>query len=76
MVIAVSAPTEGLFRCWKFRSMVTNADQVLDQLLAQDNKARQEWERDFKLRSDPASPPLVGSFGPTAWTNYRSCSML
>jgi exopolysaccharide production protein ExoY len=42
-----------LFRCWKFRSMVTNADQVLDQLLAQDNKARQEWERDFKLRSDP-----------------------
>src|ERR1700730_1218302 len=41
------------FRCWKFRSMVSNADQVLDQLLAQDNKARLEWERDFKLRSDP-----------------------
>ncbi|SRR6266568_5961347 len=32
--------------------MVSNANQLLDQLLAQDNAARQEWECGFKLRSD------------------------
>jgi Undecaprenyl-phosphate galactose phosphotransferase WbaP len=49
------------FRCWKFRSMVSNADKVLHELLAHDNKTRQEWERDFKLRSDPRVTP-VGRF--------------
>jgi hypothetical protein len=32
--------------------MVSNADQVLDQLRAQDNAARQEWECGFRLCSD------------------------
>src|SRR6266446_6654366 len=27
------------FRCWKFRSMVMNADQAFQQLLAQDDRA-------------------------------------
>jgi len=49
------------FCCWKFRSMVTNADQVLHKLLEHDNYARQEWECDFKLRSDPRITP-VGKF--------------
>ena len=41
------------FRCYKFRSMVTNSDEVLRQLLERDPEARAEWERDFKLKNDP-----------------------
>ncbi len=41
------------FRCWKFRSMVVDADKVLENVLRSDPDARQEWQRDFKLRSDP-----------------------
>lgn len=41
------------FNCYKFRSMVPNADEVLAQLLATDAKAREEWNRDFKLKDDP-----------------------
>ncbi|AZG14687.1 hypothetical protein EHF44_15290 [Cupriavidus pauculus] len=40
------------FRCLKFRSMVRDADKVLNDLLASDPKARAEWEQDFKLRND------------------------
>lgn len=42
-----------LFRCWKFRSMVVNAEQRLAALLARDPAARAEWEADHKLRNDP-----------------------
>src|SRR5713226_147904 len=49
------------FQCWKFRTMVTNADQLLHQLLVEDHGARQEWECGFKLRSDPRVTP-VGKF--------------
>ncbi|CAE6812627.1 hypothetical protein R70006_05834 [Paraburkholderia domus] len=40
------------FRCLKFRSMVPKADVVLAQLLATDASAREEWNRDFKLKND------------------------
>jgi lipopolysaccharide/colanic/teichoic acid biosynthesis glycosyltransferase len=40
------------FKCLKFRSMVTNADVVLKQLLEVDAQARAEWDREFKLKSD------------------------
>ncbi len=42
-----------LFPCYKFRSMVPNAKEVLERLLAEDPEARAEWERDQKLRNDP-----------------------
>jgi len=42
-----------LFRCLKFRSMVRRADLVLAEVLEKDPRARQEWERDHKLRKDP-----------------------
>lgn len=40
------------FTCWKFRSMVVDADSVLHEVLERDPLARREWENDFKLRND------------------------
>ncbi|GGF64904.1 sugar transferase [Paracoccus acridae] len=42
-----------IFRMWKLRSMVHDADQRLDAYLAQNPEARQEWESTQKLRDDP-----------------------
>ena len=41
------------FKCLKFRSMVSNSDEVLRNLLETDPDARAQWERDFKLKDDP-----------------------
>jgi Undecaprenyl-phosphate galactose phosphotransferase WbaP len=49
------------FRCLKFRSMVPKADVVLAELLATDADAREEWNRDFKLKND-ARITTVGRF--------------
>jgi len=49
------------FKCIKFRSMIANSQEVLDNLLANDAEARAEWERDFKLKNDPRITP-VGNF--------------
>jgi undecaprenyl-phosphate galactose phosphotransferase len=47
-----------LFECYKFRTMVPNAKEVLQALLERDAAARAEWERDLKLRNDPRITPL------------------
>lgn len=41
------------FACLKFRSMLPNADRILNELLERDPKAREEWQRDYKLKNDP-----------------------
>ncbi len=41
------------FPCYKFRSMVPDAQRVLRKYLAEHPEAREEWERDFKLKDDP-----------------------
>jgi Undecaprenyl-phosphate galactose phosphotransferase WbaP len=41
------------FRCWKFRTMYTNAEQLLDEYLQGNPHLRAEWEQTFKLRDDP-----------------------
>jgi Undecaprenyl-phosphate galactose phosphotransferase WbaP len=46
------------FMCLKFRSMVRNADEVLEKLLASDPQAREEWNRDFKLKNDVRITPV------------------
>jgi exopolysaccharide production protein ExoY len=42
-----------LFRCYKIRSMVSGADAKLQEVLASDPSARQEWDLTRKLRNDP-----------------------
>lgn len=46
------------FRCLKFRSMVTNADQVLAEYLSTNPTARNEWDATQKLRDDPRITPI------------------
>jgi Undecaprenyl-phosphate galactose phosphotransferase WbaP len=41
------------FQVYKFRSMVTNADEKLKAMLEADPKLRAEWETNFKLKDDP-----------------------
>lgn len=41
------------FRLWKFRSMVVNADAVLDHYLGQHPELLSEWEATHKLKEDP-----------------------
>jgi lipopolysaccharide/colanic/teichoic acid biosynthesis glycosyltransferase len=42
-----------VFRTFKFRTMVPNAEEVLRHALAQDAALRMEWETFYKLRKDP-----------------------
>ncbi|MFC4427052.1 exopolysaccharide biosynthesis polyprenyl glycosylphosphotransferase [Deinococcus navajonensis] len=46
------------FFTWKFRTMVPNAEQVLQRHLAENDALRAEWETHFKLRVDPRITPL------------------
>jgi len=41
------------FKCWKFRSMVMNSQEILKDLLEKDPAAREEFEKNFKLKNDP-----------------------
>lgn len=49
------------FPCLKFRTMVANSAEVLESLLCEDPAAREEWEKDYKLRRDPRVT-RVGAF--------------
>ena len=49
------------FKTFKFRTMVTNAEEVLKKVLEEDEERRQEWEMFYKLRNDPRIT-RVGAF--------------
>lgn len=49
------------FRAWKFRSMVKDADTVLQHYFHAHPELRAEWERDHKLRDDPRVT-FIGGF--------------
>jgi lipopolysaccharide/colanic/teichoic acid biosynthesis glycosyltransferase len=38
---------------WKFRTMVENAEQLLEEHLAKNPQLREEWDNTHKLRQDP-----------------------
>lgn len=42
-----------VFRMWKLRSMVYNADTMLERHLSEDPQAHEEWNRCQKLKQDP-----------------------
>ncbi len=46
------------FNCFKFRTMVTNGDEVLKDHLAKNPQAREEWEATRKLKFDPRVTPI------------------
>ncbi len=56
-----------VFRMWKLRSMVCDADTRMEAHLAADPEARAEWDRTQKLRHDPR----ITRFGST----LRRCSL-
>jgi Undecaprenyl-phosphate galactose phosphotransferase WbaP len=41
------------FRCWKFRTMCSDAETVLNDYLRRDPKLQAEWEQNYKLHNDP-----------------------
>lgn len=73
VVIKVCSPGPAIFaqerlgsgsrriRIYKFRTMVSNADEVLEQLLQANAELREEFAREFKLKDDPRITPM-GNF--------------
>ncbi|MDY4882758.1 MAG: undecaprenyl-phosphate galactose phosphotransferase WbaP [Anaerovibrio sp.] len=41
------------FKCYKFQTMIPNAQEALEKYLAENPAARKEWEESFKLTDDP-----------------------
>lgn len=42
-----------VFHMWKLRTMVPNAEAILEEYLRSNPEARAEWDRDQKLKNDP-----------------------
>jgi lipopolysaccharide/colanic/teichoic acid biosynthesis glycosyltransferase len=49
-----------IFHCWKFRTMVVDAEMILQTILDRDADARREFELYAKLRADPRITPGGG----------------
>ena len=49
------------FNCLKFRTMRVDADKELERILKEDEEARKEWEKSYKLKNDPRIT-RIGSF--------------
>ncbi len=50
-----------LFKCYKFRSMYTNGDEILEHYLKENPDKKVEWETFHKLEDDPRVTP-IGNF--------------
>ena len=50
------------FDCWKFRTMVVDAETLLDEVISIDPIRRAEWDKDRKLTNDPRIIPRIGTF--------------
>jgi len=49
------------FNIYKFRTMRVDASEALNRLLQSDKSAKEEWEREHKLKNDPRITP-IGDF--------------
>lgn len=49
-----------IFDCWKIRTMVMNAEQVLQDLCESDPEVAREWHENQKLAKDPRITPIGG----------------
>ena len=47
-----------VYRIWKLRSMVKNADDILESYLESDPQSRTEWDQHQKLKTDPRITPF------------------
>jgi Undecaprenyl-phosphate galactose phosphotransferase WbaP len=47
-----------IFNCYKFRTMVVNAEEKLETMLQENPSLRNQWEQEFKLKVDPRISPL------------------
>lgn len=47
-----------VFRCYKFRTMIEDAETKLDQILKQNSQLKKEWKVHQKLKRDPRIVPL------------------
>jgi exopolysaccharide production protein ExoY len=50
-----------LFYCYKFRTMYSNSDKRLEEILSSDPALQKEWDETHKLKNDPRITP-IGSF--------------
>jgi len=50
------------FNCYKFRTMVPDAEKILDKWLDENPEIKEEFQKDFKLKHDPRIIPVIGSF--------------
>ena len=50
------------FPCWKFRTMVPDAELRLSELLSSNPQALREWESHRKISNDPRIIPGIGHF--------------
>ena len=48
------------FGAWKFRTMVPDSSRVLEEYLASNPAAKEEWEQFHKLKTDPRVIPGIG----------------
>ena len=42
-----------IFKCWKIRTMIPNAEERLKVFLEENPNAKEQWQREFKLDDDP-----------------------